>query len=170
MSCTQFYIDMFHQLEGNGLLDFESRLDRFALHFVFLPRLNRSLAEFQAAWNSHGLRSEGSSTPLQLWAAGMIQLYGTRDLDLIRDEPDHMVDDWERYGVELEDGQPALDTEQEIDRQTPQTKALAELALPPGQAVRLSRLLAHLDPLQDVTDHGQTLFRRVRDTVHHFCT
>ena len=40
------YIDLFHFLEGYGLLDSLSELHLYALHFVYLPRISASL-EFQ---------------------------------------------------------------------------------------------------------------------------
>ena len=89
VSCTQFFIDMFAEMEAAELLDLESPADIFALHYVFLPRVNKALAEFQQAWNHHGLRTEGGQTPLHLWASGM------------RHADDEEERDWSHYGVDF---------------------------------------------------------------------
>ena len=35
------------------------RVDMFCLHYVFLPRLNKCLRDFQESWNNHGLPDTG---------------------------------------------------------------------------------------------------------------
>lgn len=44
----------------------------YALHYVFLPRINNQLTQFANAWNRHPLRTEGGLTPLQLWTRGLL--------------------------------------------------------------------------------------------------
>lgn len=64
---------LFHLLEEHDALDSENELHILALHFVFMPRIQRSLQEFQDAWNTHGLSSAQSSSPLQMWTSGMLR-------------------------------------------------------------------------------------------------
>ena len=49
-------------------------LHLFALHFTFLPRINRALESFVEAWNLHPVRTEHNWTPEQIWLNGMINL------------------------------------------------------------------------------------------------
>ena len=65
------FADTFRELESAGVLDTLNEVDMFSLHFVFLPRINKCLHDFQASWNNHGLSSEGNMTPHQLFAEGM---------------------------------------------------------------------------------------------------
>lgn len=44
----------------------------FALHF--LPRINKSLKNFQSSWNHHSIRTEHDSTPTQLFISGALRL------------------------------------------------------------------------------------------------
>ena len=44
----------------------------FALHYVFLPRINNQLHQFVSAWNNHPLRTENGLIPMQLFARGII--------------------------------------------------------------------------------------------------
>ena len=72
LSCMQFFIDMFAEMEAAELKDLESPADIFALHYDFLPCMNNALAKFQQAWNYHGLRTGCGQTSLQLWESGML--------------------------------------------------------------------------------------------------
>ena len=47
-------------MEDQSMLDIDSL---FVLHYVFLPRLNRSLKGFAGAWNHHPLRNERIWSP-----------------------------------------------------------------------------------------------------------
>ncbi len=64
---SALYKDLFGFLERNGLLDSLDEVDLFALHYVFLPRINASLSEFTSQWNHHGIRTVSNQTPLALW-------------------------------------------------------------------------------------------------------
>lgn len=71
---TSLYYRLFHYLECNDLLDPINEGHLFAIHYIFLPRINKSLEQFQAAWNCHGLRTESGSTPNQLFTVGALRL------------------------------------------------------------------------------------------------
>ena len=75
--CTGHMYHLFYSLEDAGLLDPVDEVDLFALHFVFLPRINQRLERFKAAYCRHRLRTEHNRTPLQLWTRGVLT---TRDL------------------------------------------------------------------------------------------
>ena len=87
-SISLFY-DLFYQLEDDGLLNSSCNNDLFALHFVFIPRINHQRDVFRAFYSHHPLRTE---SPLQLWLTGMIQesgdeaaLEGALEDPLVRD-------------------------------------------------------------------------------------
>ncbi len=67
---TQLYYRLFYFLEEKGTLNPVSELNLFALHHVFLRRINKSLTAFKDGWNLHGIRTEHNHTPLQLFHAG----------------------------------------------------------------------------------------------------
>ena len=66
------FIDMFYELETEGVLDPSNEVDIFCLQVVFLPRINKCLAEFQGGWNNHPLSTEGNMSPIQLCVSGLI--------------------------------------------------------------------------------------------------
>ena len=69
--CRFFYF-LFYEMEDLGILDPDRDNDLFALHYVFIPRINIQLLQFMEAWNHHPLRTEHGLSPLQLWHRGML--------------------------------------------------------------------------------------------------
>ena len=51
------FYHLFYHLEDCGVLDVNNELHMFSLHYVFVPRLNKQLADFVEGWLSHGLSS-----------------------------------------------------------------------------------------------------------------
>ena len=64
------FIELFLALEADGVLDPVKEVDIFCLHFGFLPRINKSLMEFQGSWNYYPLSTEGNMSPLHLFLEG----------------------------------------------------------------------------------------------------
>ena len=95
---TVVYYRLFYYLEHQNQLDPDNDIHRYALHYVYLPRINQSLRVFQECWNYHGVWTEHNMSPHQLFTAGALQLQrrGLHALDFFED-----VD--EMYGVSEED-------------------------------------------------------------------
>ena len=68
----QLYYALFYDMEQCGLLDPDCEKDLFAVHYVFLPRINSQLAQFVSAWNRHPLRTESGLSPMQLFHRGIL--------------------------------------------------------------------------------------------------
>jgi hypothetical protein len=66
------YAETFRSIESEGYLDPLNEVDLFCLHFIFLPRINKSLEEFQESWNHHSLSTEGNKSPYQLFLEGSL--------------------------------------------------------------------------------------------------
>ena len=69
-ACLVGYYCLFSHMEDIGLLDIDNPIHLFCLHCVYLPRINRSIEEFTAAWNDHPLSSVRYLSPKQLWISG----------------------------------------------------------------------------------------------------
>lgn len=67
-----FFYHLFYEMEDLGIIDPNSDADLFALHYVFIPRINAQLLQFMNAWNHHPLRTEHGLSPLQLWQQGIL--------------------------------------------------------------------------------------------------
>ena len=68
--CTVLYYQLFHYMEDTGVLDVDNELHLFALHYIFLPRINNSLQQFQTTWNNHHIGTVRNMSPMQLWMTG----------------------------------------------------------------------------------------------------
>lgn len=74
------FIDLFNYMEQEEFLDPDDEMHLFALHYVFQPRINKMLREFQSSWNNHPLRTERNKSPLQLWTSGFCHAQNSHDL------------------------------------------------------------------------------------------
>jgi len=56
-------LDLFSclDLEADGTLNPDNEVHLFALHWTYLPQLQRHLGFFQEAWNNHKIRTAGKS-------------------------------------------------------------------------------------------------------------
>ena len=91
------YYRLFYHLENLGLLDPTNNRHIYALHYIYVHRINQSLHSFRDAWNYHKIRTEHNRTPHQLFTHGMLQLQlsGLAAVDFFTE-----IDD--QYGVEEE--------------------------------------------------------------------
>ena len=71
-------------MEEHWILDAANGIDLFFLHFVYLPRIQHSLNQFQESWNHHPVSTEGNKSPYQLWTLGMMDSRNER-LRAVRD-------------------------------------------------------------------------------------
>ena len=71
---TRIFYRLFYQLEEDNLLNPLNDAHIFALHYVYVPRINRCLDRFVQGWNNHPMRTTRGHTPLQLFTTCMILL------------------------------------------------------------------------------------------------
>lgn len=69
-SCIIVYYSLFCYMEDVGILNVDDPLHLFSLHYVYVPRINESLHQFESAWNNHPLSSVSHLSPNQLWLTG----------------------------------------------------------------------------------------------------
>lgn len=143
---------LFHAMEVEGpngqepLLDIDNPMHMWALHCVFLPRLNRELANFVGQWNQHGLRTESHLSPLQLFARDSLARCNT-SLTAMRDLfSDQQLPDLPDVGRNI----PTLSAFERPASATPE---------------RLVALRREVDPLQDDGAHGLSHFARVLNVL-----
>ena len=92
---TQIYYRLFYFLEYQGILNPVNEYHLFALHYVFMPRLNKSMESFVKSWN-HSLRTEHGHSPNQLFTAGVLLSQGSSSSESFDTE----AIDEATYGVE----------------------------------------------------------------------
>ena len=150
-SVSSAYVSTFIGLESEGVLDALNDIDLFCLHYVFLPRINKSLKEFQEGWNYHRLSSEGNMSPYQLFFEGRMAMGETSASGI--PIPDV---DTSRFGVESPNC-----------IEVPSNKFVPCAPL-------LNVLLQSVDPLSNCQDFGKQLYhltiRLMGQHLEHGCT
>lgn len=153
-----YFIDLFLFMEEHGVLDRSSELDLYSLHYVFIPRIQRSLNEFREGWNHHPLSTAGNKSPYQLWIEGMMdkskeEQRGVRTYLNSLDDP--------YYGVEP----LAYDDDNELDGLV--CVDVQDIHLETSDNLQ-NELNEHFDPLEDDSNHGINIFTNVRNHVRGF--
>lgn len=103
-SVTCLFYNLFYFLEQHDLLDPLNEPHLFALHYIFIPRINQALKAFQEGWNHHGMRIVSHLSPHQQFKRRALELHqsGLVALDFFQ-----AVDSY--YGMSIEDMSPRLD-------------------------------------------------------------
>ena len=152
---TQLFYRLFYFMENEGLLDPVSEKDLYALHYTFLPRINRALSTFKEGWNSHGLRTEHNMTPKQLFTYGALQLQhtGLAALDFFEQVA---VD----YGVD--DTNPIL-SDSHVANQVSVPRI--GIHLEPEQ---VEQLRSEVNPLDDSDNYGIDIYSKAVNIINRF--
>ena len=150
---VKLYYRLFYYLEEQGILDPNNDIHIYALHFVYIPRVNKSVSAFEEGWNNHGMRTEHGQTPHQLFVAGALRLqqsgqvaldfFGTIDDGYGFDEETIAVDDSDSNALTIPEGRFALTAE------------------------HLHQLKIQIDPLQESDNHGIELYERTLTFIHY---
>ena len=143
---------LFYHMQHHGLLDQLSDIHRFALHYIYLPRVNKSLDCFRSSWNHHSIRTEHNSTPSQLFTAGALRL---RHMGLVALDFFELIND--NYGIDISD---ALVVNDDDDDRIETPDSTIQLT-----SEQLSHLQATIDPLSDSDDYGIDLYVQTVDMV-----
>ena len=64
------YVWLFTTMEEDGFLDCLNEEHLFALHYIFIPRIQKSLDEFKCQWNGHPVSTAENFSPEQLFIRG----------------------------------------------------------------------------------------------------
>ena len=145
---SALYIGIFKFLEDRMLLDPLNEQHLFALHYVFLPRINASLSEFRLQWNHHGLRTSRHQSPLALWQT-----------NIIRTADDSPLVNFQDYGIDYDGPVPDVVTNNNV--------------IVPNSTVELTEeqlhyLSSNVNPVSDDGNHGINNFLNALDIVTSF--
>ena len=147
------YYTIFYNLEECGLLDSTDDRDLFAIHYVFLPRINRQLLQFTEAWNHHPMRTQHNHSPLRVWNEGMEEVQENPSL------LDHSII---IHGINMYGIDPMAPPVNSFDMGTVEV---------PDTVVDLSEeqldyLLTNIPPLTPSDCYGVDLYLYVRHIMH----
>ncbi|XP_057311502.1 uncharacterized protein LOC130649269 [Hydractinia symbiolongicarpus] len=149
---VDYFKGIFYFMEQQEMLDPVNDVDLYALHSVFLPRINRACEEFVKQWNNHPLSTEGNRTPYQLWTQGMYMNWHSSDNGLrqIMEENENIG----THGVELDGPAPLIDSINNVN--------VPEIALNLPD-----NFMQNIDPLSEDHNHGINLYIQTRELLVH---
>ena len=70
--CLHIFYHLLYDMEQCGMLDPSNELHLFALHFAYVPRVNRNLQIFAGGHNRAPLSTERGKSPWRLWISGTV--------------------------------------------------------------------------------------------------
>jgi len=143
------YKDIFYFLEQAFGLDPSNDIHLFSLHYVYFPRISKTLKEFSQSWNNHPLRTSQNRTPLQIWSMGFYKSVGN---DLIQMTDTELF----AYGIDWDGPVPQIETANNV--QVP----LIEVELTDEQ---LYYLYENFDPLRNDDNYGIDVFLDVLNYI-----
>ena len=153
----QLYYSLFYFLEDNGLLDCELDSDLYALHFVFVPLINRALKQFQDAYNNHSLRTEHHWTPLMIWTNGILSSEHARETAV----QDFYSSDNQDVNIEFFGIDPNGPESNQFD--------LLDVEIPPTELDDLTQQqldqIAQINPLQPANNYDIEFSERVPEII-----
>lgn len=135
-SVSSNFITVFRELEHQQHLNPDNDADIFALHYIFLPRINRALDQFSQAWNNHRLSTENNLTPLQLYTAHSIRS--------------------ELFNTSVQTRVTSTESDEESDANT-ESVHVPSCHIPLSD-LSIQELTDSIDPLQDCNDFGYQLY------------
>lgn len=71
---TLLFYRLFYYLEDKNCLDPTNPIHLYCLHYVYLPRLNKTLDGFTEGWNNHSIRTAHHKSPNQMFVEGSLRL------------------------------------------------------------------------------------------------
>ena len=137
------YYRLFYYLEQNQLLDALNEIHLFALHYVYIPRINQALRCFQDGWNHHGIRTAQHRSPQQLFVQGSLSLHSSGLVALDFFDPVN-----ENYGISNDDPVPTDE---------PHSVSVPEFCFS-IQANELTNLIEKVNPLNESDNYGIDLY------------
>ena len=148
--CHLYYYT-FYAMESSGILNVEDPIQLFALHTIFIPRVNNSLREFSEAFNNHAVSTEGNWTPYQIWMNGMMHANNP----LAHGDVDGEPDDIQFYGYDPEGPSPSEEDNNVV---------VDPISLDNRHSIE-SYVLDVVDPLTQSTQLGIDLYIQALDLV-----
>ncbi|XP_028412590.1 uncharacterized protein LOC114535487 [Dendronephthya gigantea] len=142
---TFIYYSLFYHLEDNGILEPSNPSHLFALHYTYIPRINRHLETWRQGYLQHRIRTARNRSPMQLYIIGLLQYRNSQHV-AIHDlyEPTTM-----QYAVDW--GGP-LPVDADVDVvEVPET-------ICPFSPQRFEELQATIDPLRESDSYGIDIY------------
>jgi hypothetical protein len=142
---TSLFYRLFYFMEQTDLLNPLNEKHLYALHYTYIPRINRALTNFMNGWNHHPIRTTHNKSPHMLFTSGMLLLQHSQlhALDFF----DHVDAD---YGIDPDSPAPVNDTASIV---------IPESTYPIDQA-NLTLLRQTVEPLGPSDNYGIDIYEQ----------
>jgi hypothetical protein len=147
-----YFYYLFYALEDTGNLNIEDPTNMFALHYVFLARINKALHQYLETFNNHGIRTANSWSPYQMWMNGMLHDDNPLSHGCLDEDPDDLV----FYGYDPQGPSPFDDSDNNV------TVSPVEIS---KEDEVLQILKQEIDPLASSTEMGMEIYMNALDLV-----
>ncbi|XP_028418230.1 uncharacterized protein LOC114543463 [Dendronephthya gigantea] len=139
------YYHLFFHLEDSLVIDVSNDMHLFALHFVYVPRINSHLHIWREGYIRHHIRTAGNRTPMQLYVLGLLRMQGNglSEMDYLENLS---VEEIESYGIDY-NGPLPLDSDEEEHVTVPATTS-------PLSHERHEELVRLVNPLRQSNNFG----------------
>ena len=127
-------------MEDAGILFLDNPQHMFTLHYVYLPRINQALQEYEEAFNHHGVRTANNWSPNQMWLNGMMNEENPLSHDMLDGNPE----DLQYYGYDPDGPSPFEETDNNV--------VVAPINIEHDLEVRT--ILQTIDPLRHSNEMG----------------
>ena len=154
---------LFYFVEESDVLQPLNEVHLFALHFVYLPRINRACQEFLNMFNNSLMRTERNRSPVQVFRQGCIEMYGFASFNLFNrhglgaDQLNEEPIDYTSYGVENAYEDNIQDNDYAVH-------------IPPVNIALTNEQMNHLtdsiQPLEDDGNYGINIYLQVLDMLN----
>ena len=152
-SVAAMFYYRFYGLKQSGILDLESPVHLFTLHYVFLPRINIALNELMETYNNHRLSTEHNWIPNQIWYNSMSNPVNPITNDLVDEETNYI-----QYHVEDSEGLYPID---------PDVNNVVVSAVDVPLAEKINNLMRNsTDPVRESPDMGIDIYLAVLGLIH----
>ena len=152
----QYFYNLLYFMESHDILDPNDEVHLFALQYVYIPRVNRTLDYFSVQWNNHPMSTEGNRSPLQTWTAGFYK-FAESNYTVVKDVLDLEATNFVHNGIDDDGPRPQIETSNNI--------------VVPRSTIQLSReetdaLMSEVSPLREDNDNGANLYQRTVSFVN----
>lgn len=110
--CINFFYNLFYFMEDINILNPDSYLDLYALHFVALDVLQMHLNGFRNGWSHHSIRTERNKSPMQLWVMGLCTMDESQSSMEVASGIHEF--DSEEYGIDWDGPTPLLPLDEQV--------------------------------------------------------
>lgn len=154
--CNRSVVRLFSRIfkfmeDKDRCLELGNPIHMYCLQSVYLPRIQKTLAEWIEAWNNHPMHGCGNSTPLQTRETGFLKRFhsNSRAVRDVLDPPIASPEAEDSYGVE-----PLGESDEGEDEAGSLPFVSVARVHVPFDEERLREAIGHLDPLHNDDNYG----------------